>query len=432
MPGIQGMPFAYGQTLGTIELNPAKSAPDRIVVLASHQIDHMRKALTACKMHVPAALIVIDGAPLSHTMISLLSLGIPIAILTQAQASTLPAGTPIFIDGGTGWISVSGEPSSFLCTAIPGPPRLGAPLSSADGQAVFLMTSISNTESAAVAVTNGAAGIGLVRSEYLQPADGNVPDTAFYIRALGDIGRAAAPLPVTVRLLDIAPDKHPPWLNTTQPPQSLLGLQGVRLYEAGPVRHAFQAQVEALRQLNAEYELSVLLPYITCVEEFRHWRSETENLLSLPMTVGAMAETPAAVLAIAELLEETNLVAIGCNDLMQCLYAADRDLAPVSHLLDPCQPAIFRFLQLAANQAGGAIDRVRLCGLLPQSPGILPILLGMGYRTFSVEPHQLPYLADIVRSTDTDAARTLASAVCAARDVAQVRALLHLPARPGY
>ena len=87
---------------------------------------------------------------------------------------------------------------------------------------------------------------------------------------------------------------------------------------------------------------------------------------------------------------------------------------------------LHRFLRQAALDAGANLDRVQLCGLLPQMPGILPVLLGMGYSSFSVEPSMIPYLAADLLRTDVSSARLLADQVCAANNGQHVRRLLGL------
>jgi phosphoenolpyruvate-protein kinase (PTS system EI component) len=137
-----------------------------------------------------------------------------------------------------------------------------------------------------------------------------------------------------------------------------------------------------------------------------------------------MAETPAAILAMRHWFTEADFVAVGCNDLMQCLFAADRDVVELSRYLDPYAPELYNFLQQAATAAGKNINKVQLCGLLPQMPGVLPVLLGMGFRVFSVAPVMIPYLANTVNETDPAEAEALARRVCSATDSQQVRELL--------
>ena len=68
----------------------------------------------------------------------------------------------------------------------------------------------------------------------------------------------------------------------------------------------------------------------------------------------------------------------------------------------------------------------QICGVLSQLPGVLPILLGLGYRTFSVVPALVPYLTQIIQTTRVTEAEQLAEQVCVARETQQVLELLSL------
>ena len=72
----------------------------------------------------------------------------------------------------------------------------------------------------------------------------------------------------------------------------------------------------------------------------------------------------------------------------------------------------------------GAEDKsYPLVWLFPQVLGVLPVLLGLGYRHSSVEPLLIPYLAKKVIICDTSEARELGAAVCAKADPESVRRL---------
>jgi phosphoenolpyruvate-protein kinase (PTS system EI component) len=232
----------------------------------------------------------------------------------------------------------------------------------------------------------------------------------------------AAGLPLTIRLFDVAASKRPSWLSL--PPAGVLGRQGVRLYAAEPVQSIYRAQLEAIGSLAAEYELRVLLPYVADLAELQYWSADVGRQLRSPVAVGAMAETPAAALQLREWLEVVEFAAIGCNDLMQCLFGADRDLPELRCYLDPCAPPLYRFLRQVADAAGDHLDAVQLCGVLPQLPGMLPLLLGLGFRAFSVEAALLPWLWQTIASTRAGDARRLAERACRARDSAALRHLL--------
>jgi phosphoenolpyruvate-protein kinase (PTS system EI component) len=201
-------------------------------------------------------------------------------------------------------------------------------------------------------------------------------------------------------------------------------MQGVRLYDVEPVRGVLSALLHAINRVAEDYELKLLLPYVTSLEEFSYWRSRIEQQLHKDLPIGTMAESPAAILAMPHWFEVADFVSIGCNDLMQCLFAADRDLAEVGHHLEPYSPELFRFLNQAAEAAGDNIDSVQLCGLLPQLPAVLPVLLGMGFRVFSVAPVMLPYLAKIASEASLPQSAELAQQVCMAKNSKQVRGFL--------
>jgi phosphoenolpyruvate-protein kinase (PTS system EI component) len=280
-------------------------------------------------------------------------------------------------------------------------------------------------------VQYGAESIGLVRSEFLQPGDGRRPDARFYETALRRICEAAAPLEVTIRLLDVAPDKFPAWLPPATSCGGVLGMQGSRLFGHELVRSVLRAQLEAIDALSVEFGLRVLIPYLVRYEELAYRADEVRRHLSQQLPLGAMVETPASALDLARLFDYADFVALGCNDLMQCLFAADRDCAELRDYLDPYAPVLFRFLRQLAQTAGNRIEDIQLCGVLAQLQGILPVLLGLGYRAFSVEPSLLSSLRSTLKATRLADAVALADNVCEAARSEQVLEILRIP-RSGY
>jgi phosphoenolpyruvate-protein kinase (PTS system EI component) len=371
----------------------------------------------------PAGIMVIDAAPLSHSMIRLLTLGIPTVLLTSNTANKLEQGEELIIDGFQGTV-VKSPQARMEAIPAPEPPPAGEAIALNDGSRVFLRASIFNIDDAGLAVKQGAAAIGLVRTEFLLPKQGGLPDAAFYESTLRELCNRASPLPVTLRLLDIAADKQAPWLEPLAGMGGPLGMQGVRLYDVEPVRGVLTSLLGAIDKVAEDYDFKLLLPYVTSLDEFSYWRSRIQQQLHKDLPIGAMAESPAAILAMPHWFEVADFVSIGCNDLMQCLFAADRDLAEVGRYLDPYSPELFRFLKLAAETAGDNIDSVQLCGLLPQLPAVLPVLLGMGFRVFSVAPVMVPHLAKIAGEVSLPLAEELVQQVCMAKNSAQVRGLL--------
>jgi phosphoenolpyruvate-protein kinase (PTS system EI component) len=193
------------------------------------------------------------------------------------------------------------------------------------------------------------------------------------------------------------------------------------------MRQVVEGQIAAIDNLAAHFKLQLIIPYITTLGEFRHWRDYVRTRLTHNIAVGAMAETPAALLDMNHWFDDADFVAIGTNDLMQCLFAADRDLPPLRHYLNPYAPFLFRLLHRAALDIGNRNHKVQVCGLMSQFPGILPLLLAMGYRAFSVEPTRIPYLAQTVTRTDVRATQHLVEQVYNASNAKAVCQLLDVP-----
>jgi phosphoenolpyruvate-protein kinase (PTS system EI component) len=394
------MGFVPGVVRGKLSRTPATKG----VLLADH------KTLQGMSAS-PAGCVLLDAAPFSHASIGLLSRGIPTVIVGAEEALQLDEGLEVILDGASGRVLPLETDDADL---TPLPPPVPCNLRTLDGELVDIRASVRSVAAVQLARERGVAAIGLVRTEFLLPDAGVMPDRAFYAEAFEAVLEAAYPLPVTFRLLDLAPDKHPGWASAL-PDTGPLGLHGSRLYRHPMVRAVVEAQLEALGVLSRRFSVGLLVPNVDTVEQFQHRRASINAALSdRGGSVGAMLETAGAALAVEKFLATADLVGFGLNDLMQSLFGADRDLPAVRAHLDPYAPALYRFMRLTAQLAGPGVSRVQLCGILPQLPGVLTVLLGLGYRTFSVDVAHAPYLARTVATRSSAEDRGLAEAVCAA------------------
>lgn len=413
---IRGMGYVPGLAHGI--LRPG-AAHGNVISLVSQQ--------TAVGMtSQPAGIVVVDGAPMSHDMISLARRRIPTVVIDGIQSQQLKPEAEVWIDGATGLIATHVSRMPFP-VALPTAPRAGHAVQLESGSEVWLMASVRSTNAVRQAVADGAAAIGLVRSEFLGHHREHPPDRRYFEAELEALCSAAGPLTLTARLVDLASDKPPRWLPGGQLPLGPLGMQGVRLFSREPVRSVVKAELEILATLSERFPLEVLLPYLSSRDELERWTAFARGFLPPGVRVGAMVETPAAALDLANWREVADFLAVGCNDLMQCLFGADRNEPLLHNCLDPYSPVLFRLLAQAADSAGGFLDRVRLCGVLPRIAGVLPVLVGLGYRRFSVDSVWIPYLAEDVRELELEAAQNLAREVCSCRHSREVHELLGLP-----
>jgi phosphoenolpyruvate-protein kinase (PTS system EI component) len=263
-----------------------------------------------------------------------------------------------------------------------------------------------------------------VRSEFLASDAPQPPSVARLTREFENLCIAAGHLTVTIRLIDIAADKPPRWLPEPQHILHPLGMQGSRLYPYEPIHSVVKTQLTVLAKLSECYPIEVLIPFIGRRDELTHWVGFVHRILPKSIAIGAMAETPAAVLDLAGWGDLVDFFSIGTNDLIQYYFGADRDEPTLSDILDPYAPALYRLLRQVADSAEEHCNEIRLCGVLPRLPGVLPVLVGLGFRHFSVDPIWIPYLAEALYPLSLTDAQALAHLVCACSDSREVVELL--------
>jgi phosphoenolpyruvate-protein kinase (PTS system EI component) len=398
---IRGMAYVPGTVSG--KLHRGTSTPGGIALVDFAQ------ALEPIRS--PSAFIIVGGAPLSHAMIEIVARGIPTVIIDRNQADLLTQESWVSVDGATGIIVINGD-EKLLTQQVPQAPEAGQPIYLADRAEVWLMASVRNTEQARQAFNVGASGIGLVRSEFLAGDALQAPDVVCLIREFENLCIAAGGLRVTIRLIDIAADKPPRWMPAAQDVLRPLGMQGSRLYRYEPIYHVLCDQLSALAVLSERYPIEVLIPFVGRHDELLHWVEFVRRSLPETVAIGAMAETPAAVLDLANWGGLADFFSIGTNDLLQFYFAADRDEAAFSNILDPYAPAVYHLLQQVADTAAEYHKEIRLCGVLPRLSGVMPVLVGLGFCRFSVDPIWIPYLAETLYSLTLADAEALARRVC--------------------
>jgi phosphoenolpyruvate-protein kinase (PTS system EI component) len=111
-----------------------------------------------------------------------------------------------------------------------------------------------------------------------------------------------------------------------------------------------------------------------------------------------MVETPAAVEILDLLAPYVDFVSLGTNDLTQYVLAADRGNSNLGKLYDPLHPALVRmYRRVAKESARHALD-LSVCGELSGDPLGVAVLLGLGYRKFSVSVTGLPEIRELIRN----------------------------------
>ena len=268
-----------------------------------------------------------------------------------------------------------------------------------DRQTISVEANLAAHDDIALVIENGADGIGLFRIEQLYLARQLPPTEEELYAELQALVRPFRDKPVTIRLLDIGGDKPLRSLNLPPETNPLLGRRGVRFLLAFP--QLVRTQLRALLRLSQEQTIRILVPMVALERDIQKIRelfrivAREMGLKKLP-PFGAMIETPAAALTVADIARHSDFLCVGTNDLTQYTFAAGRDDATVSEYYVDDHPALLRLLGIIARESAGI--PVTICGELGSREDIIPKLLRMGFRGLSISPSLIPTTKELVRS----------------------------------
>ncbi|HEX6324017.1 MAG TPA: phosphoenolpyruvate--protein phosphotransferase [Vicinamibacterales bacterium] len=379
------------------------------------------------------------GSPTHHTIILVRSLGVPAVAGLHAATQWIAPGTQIALDGTTGevvldpaddvlerWRKREAETAAVTRALAPLRDRPAATL---DGERVHLEANIELVEELARVRDSGAEGIGLYRSEFLlETAPAGALDEDFQYGVYRQLVEAMAPAPVTIRTFDAGEDLLRRFDGRPGRRRSRLGLRGIRLTLAEP--DLFATQLRALLRASQHGRLRILLPFVSSVEEIEqaraalHEAAAAVGVAPAAVPLGAMIEVPSAALTADLLAEAADFLSVGTNDLIQYTLAVDRTDDRVTDLYAPHHPAVVRLLGAVARAARRQGCPVAVCGEMAADPGTLGLLVGLGYRTFSMRPAAIPVAKDALGRISCTAARAAARAALRARDIETVEAVI--------
>jgi phosphotransferase system enzyme I (PtsI) len=392
-----------------------------------------------------AGFATVFGGAEGHTAIVARALGLPAVLGVPRLLEHVRAGDTVVIDGTDGCVII--DPSAetvreyearrdALARERRGLTRLRKlPAVTRDGVEITLEGNLELPIELEQALTNGAMGLGLVRSEFLYMNRDDLPGEEEQYAAFSALVRGMNGKPVTVRTFDLGGEKIARSLSghSAEPTNPALGLRAIRLSLQD--RRLLDPQLAAMLRAASDGPLRILLPMISTASEIRRVREAVEQVarrlrrrgVRLPKSLpplGAMIEVPGAALAADALAAEADFFAIGTNDLIQYTLAIDRSDEQVAHLYNPLHPAVLRLIQFAVEAALRRGMPISVCGEMAGEPRFAALLLGLGLRNLSMAPRNIPRVKQRIRSLDMVAATRRARAIMDQSDSGRIAALL--------
>lgn len=383
------------------------------VILVAHDLTPTQTAHLAETKVIGVALDA--GAATSHTAILLRSWGKPGVIGLGDVSNRISGGETLIIDG-TNRLVIANPNEATLAeyrekeTAFAR--FTGAldelrdlPAVTRDEHRISLTCNIEFPHEAQVGRAKGGDGIGLYRTEFLFLRPEGAPSEDEQYTAYREAIEGAGGAVVTIRTFDLGADKYTQQRRYEQERNPMLGLRSIR-YSLKNL-DMFKVQLRAILRASAHGPTRVMFPLINSLMEFRQAKMtihdamedlEEEGIeINRGIQIGMMLETPAAAIQVKEFCREVAFISIGTNDLVQYLLAVDRGNEQVSQLYTPSHPAVLRALRDVVRMCTQAKVDVSLCGEMAGAPLYTMFLLGLGLRSLSMAPANIPEIKKLIR-----------------------------------
>jgi len=357
--------------------------------------------------------VTFGGTPSSHTAILARAMGIPALVgtgaideacdghlaLLNAEKGTLvvsptEAELEAFEKEKKEYNKIAKEHESYLRSVM------NKPAVTRSGHKVMIYANIGDESEVASALSNGAEGIGLLRSEFLYLSKKDYPQEEELFEAYRDIAIKMQGKRVIVRTLDIGADKQISYFNIPKEENPAMGYRAIRI--CLDRRQIFKTQIRAILRASAYGRIALMLPMVVSASEVREAKTvieECEKELSTQgerfdskMELGIMIETPAAAIMGEELAALVDFFSVGTNDLTQYTLAADRQNPSVTKICEKNTEPVMRLIKMAADaihQQGGWIG---VCGEMAADLALTQRFVDMKIDELSVSA---PYLLGV-------------------------------------
>ena len=378
------------------------------------------------------------GSRNSHAAIVARALGIPAVVGLKTATVDIFGGDRVIIDGNRGDVIVRPDEETIkeyqliekdfhvfeekLTSELKDLPAV-----TLDGREIMILGNIEFPRDISPNLNQGAAGIGLYRTEFLFLGSNESPTEEEHFKAYSQSVQELGDKPLIIRTVDLGGDKFFP-ANSNTELNPFLGCRSIRYCLEHP--DIFKSQLRAILRASALGNAKIMFPLISSLQELRKAKdivNEVKEELNQKgidfdekIEIGIMIEVPSAAMVADDLAKEVDFFSIGTNDLIQYTMAVDRGNEKVAHLYSPAHPAILKLLKMIINAAEENNIKIGICGEMGGEVEYTILLLGLGLREFSVAPAMIiPEVKKIIRSVTYERAKEAAETVCSYNDPAK-------------
>ncbi|MBQ1312039.1 MAG: hypothetical protein IIY55_09340 [Blautia sp.] len=389
------------------------------------------------------------GSAYGHTAILAKALGIPMVVGTGDFIREELEGTMVILDAKKGRVLLEAEKEILQKYLEERKAERDAEAAVTAGEQVLMekiraagirvTCSMMSEDEAGRALSRGADGIGLFRSEGIFLGRDTMPGEEEQLRIYQRVLKTMGGRRTVIRTLDLGADKLPACYmagkktgnmadtepgNLTGPETGkmtgvgtrsmtgrtdalyrerekeqnpALGNRGIRFCLQNP--EIFRTQIRALLRASMSGRLAILLPMVCSEWEVREAAGIMEEVkeelrkegipFSPDMETGLMIETPASALISLSLGKYVDFFCCGTNDLVQYTLACDRGEPSLRKYYDICHPAVQMLLRMACENGHRNGIRVAVCGEGILKPEMLKVIINLGFDEVVVSPEAM-------------------------------------------
>ncbi len=345
------------------------------------------------------------GGRTSHSAILARALEIPAVVALTGILNEVKNGDVLVLDGTDGTVLVNPEDSilaeyqgkraAFLKEKKELEQYIGRPSVTKDGVHVEVVANIGKPEDVDKVLQYDGEGVGLFRTEFLFMDRDAMPTEEEQFEAYKKVAIAMNGKPVIIRTLDIGGDKEIPYMGLEKDENPFLGYRAVR-FCLDRKDDVYRPQLRALLRASAFGNIKIMIPLVTCIDEYRQVKALVEEIkqeltdkgfaFNKDIPLGIMVETAAASLIADIFAKEVDFFSIGTNDLTQYTMSVDRGNDKISYLYSTFNPAVLRSIKRIITCAREEGIMVGMCGEAASDPMMIPLLLAFGLNEFSMSP----------------------------------------------
>jgi phosphoenolpyruvate-protein phosphotransferase (PTS system enzyme I) len=390
------------------------TTPNRLASLPPNTILVAKELLPSDIFHLDrvnlVALVTEHNSPASHVAILARNRNIPAVSDIKNATEMLATGDQLLVDADTGDVTVAptefqkelfSDRRSRYVTHKPAAEQDSAHETiTKDGVSIELYANINKADEAYLVSEYRMEGVGLFRSEFLFLDVAQPPDLDIQVAAYSAVARKLNPHPVVIRTMDFGGDKIPRFNRAESDIAFRMGRRGLAF--SLTEKNMFRTQIQAILRAAQAGNVRIMFPMVTGVADLREAKNIVNEMIETEQAarqipIGAMIETPAAVIQFRDIAKMVDFVSIGTNDLAHFILVTDRQLQKAPGAIAFLHPSVLQATEHVVRTAQMHGINLSVCGDAAGNPASVCLLVGMGVRNLSINPFQAALIRRFLR-----------------------------------